>query len=124
MNMTIHATRGHDHVFTGDHFRGRAYDELRIHSLHRVRIAGFADSHDPAVLYSDVALHDAPMIQNHRVRDHQVQRAIRHFAQSSTALRHAIADHFAAAESDLVAVVREIFLDFHDQLGVRLANAV
>ena len=63
-------------------------------------IAGFADADDPAVLDADVGFDDAPVVQDQGVRDHDVD-AVRGIA---LALAHAVADHLAAAELDLVAV--------------------
>ena len=44
--------------------------------------------------------------------------------ERGAALAHAVANDFAAAERDLVAVDGEVFLDFDDQFGVGQANAV
>jgi hypothetical protein len=49
----------------------------------RVRIAGLADFHDAAVANADVGLHDAPMIDDQRVGDHQIQRAVLGFARGA-----------------------------------------
>ena len=45
-------------------------------------------------------------------------------AHGGGTLAHAVANHFAAAEGDLVAVDGEIFLDFDDQFGIGQAHAV
>ena len=75
-----------------------------------------------AVLDADVGLDDAPVIEDERVGDHQVERYRR--ARCAAALAHAVADHLAAAELDLVAVDGEVLLDFDDQFGVGQADAV
>ena len=40
-----------------------------------VGIAGLADADDPAVPDADVGLDDAPVVDDQRVGDHQVERA-------------------------------------------------
>ena len=45
-------------------------------------------------------------------------------AATALALAHAVADHLAAAELDLLAVDRVIALDLDQQLGVAQAHAV
>ena len=125
MDVAVDAARGDDQVFTGDHFGGCADDKLRIDAVHRVGISGFADFHDAAVLDSDIGFDDAPMIEDDGVGDDQVERAmLADSRMARAALAHAVANHFAAAEGDFVAVVREVFFDFDDQIGVGQANAV
>ena len=45
-------------------------------------------------------------------------------ARGSRALPHAVANDFAAAEGDLVAIDREILLDFDDQFGIGQPDAI
>src|SRR5208282_5895819 len=80
--------------------------------------------HDAAIFHSDVALHDAPVVEHNRVGDDQIECAVVGLAHRAAALAHAVADHLAAPEGDLVAVVREVLLDLDDQLGVGEADAV
>src|SRR5271154_5427071 len=124
MDVAIHAAGGEDQIFSGNHFGGGADDQVGIDSFHRVGISGFADFHDAAVLDADVGFHDAPVIENHCVRDHQVQRAVFALSCGAGALTHAFANYFAAAEGDFVAVVREIFFDLDYQFGIGEADAV
>src|SRR5262249_62048627 len=94
----------------------------RIHSVHRVRIAGLAHFDDPAVTDSDVALHDSPMVDDEGVGDDQVQRALG--PSGPSALTHAVANDFAAAKSDLVAIAGEVLFDFDDQVSIGQAHTV
>ena len=73
-----------------------------------VGIAGLADRRDAAVLDADVALDDAPVIDDHRVGDDGVQRTV---GSGELALPHAVADDLAAAELHLFAVVVKSLLD-------------
>ena len=124
VNVAIDGAGGDDLAFARDHFRGRADHQIGIDARLRVGISGFADFHDAAVADSDVGLHDAPMIDDQRVGDHQIERAVLGLARGRGALAHAVANHLAAAERDLVAVDGEVVLHFDDQLGVGQANAI
>ena len=124
MDVTIDRAGGDDLAFARDHFRRGADDQIGIHSGLRVRIPGLADLHDAAVAHPDIGFHDAPMIDDQRVGDHQVERAMLGFARGRGALAHAVANHLAAAERDLVAVDGVILLHFDDQLRVGQANAI
>src|SRR5271156_4332012 len=112
VDVAIHAAGGKDQIFSGDHFGGGANDQIGINPRHRVWISGFADFHDAAVFDADVGFHDAPVIEDYSVGNDEVQRAVFAFSGGARALAHAVANYFAAAESDLVAVVRVIFFDF------------
>ena len=77
---------------------------------------------DPAAANSDVRLHDAPVIQNHRVGDHQVEHAA--CGGRRRRLAHAVAQHLAAAELRFVAGHCEIALDLDQQFGVGQPDAI
>lgn len=112
MDVAIHASGGEDQIFSGDHFGGGTDDEVRINSFHRIGISGFAHFHDAAVFDADVGFHNAPVIEDHGIGYDEVQRSVFAFSRGARALSHAIANYFAAAESDLIAVVREVLFDF------------
>jgi hypothetical protein len=92
--------------------------------LRRLKMYGMAqavaDNRDAAVLYADIGFHDAPMIDDQGIRDDEIDcRCARRLA-----LPHAVADHFAAAETDFIAIRREIALDFDDEFGVGETQAI
>jgi hypothetical protein len=118
MDVRIDPARGDDHPFAGDDFGGSADDD--VHTGLDVRVARLAELRDPAILDRNVALDDAPPVDDERVGDHRVGRVLRH----PLALAHAVANHLAAAEFHLLAVDREIALDFDDELGVRETHAI
>src|SRR6202030_4854882 len=122
MDMAINSAGGDDKVFTGDCFRGGADDEIGIDAVHRVGVSSFADAHDAAVFDADIGFHDAPMIENNGIGNDEIERAGLPFAKSGAALAHAIANYFSAAEGDFVTVVREVFFDFDEQVGVSESN--
>ena len=76
---------------------------------------------DPAVLDADVGLDDAPVVEDQRVGDDGVDRAL---LVGDLALAHAVADHLAAAELHLLAIGGEILLDLDDEVGVGEPHAV
>src|ERR1700694_2773474 len=89
-------------------------DQPGIDSVHRIRISRLADFHDAPVFDPNVALYYSPMIYDQRVGDDEVQSAWRVFALRFTALAHAVANDFAAAEGDLVAVNSKVLFDLND----------
>jgi hypothetical protein len=64
------------------------------------------------------------MIYDQRVGDDQVQRPWRVFAPGDTALAHAIANDFASAERDLIAINSKVPLNLNDQFRVGEPDAV
>jgi hypothetical protein len=71
-------------------------------------------------LMRDVGLDDTPVVDDQRIGDHRVGD----FGGDLLALPHAVADHLAATELDLVAINGEILLDLDPQIGVGEADAV
>ena len=63
----------------------------------------------------DVGFDDAPVIEDQRIGDDGVDRAL---LVGDLALPHAVADHLAAAELHLLAVTAEILLHLDDDVGV------
>src|SRR5882757_4950353 len=80
-----------------------------------VGIAGLADGADVAFLDGDVGLHDPPVVDDQRIGDDGVGRAL---LVGDLGLPHAVADHLAAAEFHLLAIDREILFDLDDQIRV------
>ena len=75
MDVAVDATRGHNHVLARDHFGGCPDHQFRIDALHRIGISGLAGLHDPALSNADVRLHNAPMVDDQRVGDDQIEGA-------------------------------------------------
>ena len=119
MDMRVHRAGGEDLAFAGDRLGARADDD--VDARLRIGIAGLADRRDAAVLQADVGLHDPPMVDDQRVGDDGVDRAVgaRHLA-----LAHAVADHLAAAEFHLLAIGGEVLLHLDDEIGVGEAHLV
>ncbi len=99
VDVRVDAAGGQDLALAGDHLGAGADDD--VHAGLHVRVAGLADARDAAVRMRDVGLDDAPMVDDQRVGDDGVDRALR---LAALGLAHAVADHLAAAELHLLAV--------------------
>ena len=58
------------------------------------------------------------------IGDDEIENAVLSLRGACAALAHAVANHFAAAEGDFVAVYGEVLLDFDHQFGVGQPDAV
>ena len=119
VDVRVEAAGGEDLAFARDHLgAGADHDgDVRLD----VGIAGLADGGDLAVLQADVGLHDAPVVEDQRIGDDGVDRAL---LVGDLRLAHAVADHLAAAELHLLAVGGEILLHLDDEVGVGEPHAV
>src|SRR4030095_8557558 len=119
MHVHVDATRRDDLPFAGDDL-GAWPDEDRDLVLDVWR-AVCASRGDPAVLDADVGFHDPPVIEDQRIRDHGVDRAV---DSSALRLSHPVADDFTSAEFLLLAVRREVLLDLDDEIGICKTDSV
>ena len=124
VNVAVDGAGGDDQMLTRNHLGAGPHHQLRIDAGHGVRVARLPHFDDPAILDADVALDDAPVVDNQRVGDHEVERAALPGTQGAAALPHPIADDLAAAKGDFVAVVGVVVLHLDDQVGVGQADAV
>ncbi len=113
MNVGVEAASGEDFAFAGDHIGARPDDDGDVRL--NVGIAGLADGRNLSFLDADVGFDDAPMVEDQRIGDDRVDRAR---PVGDLRLPHAVADDLAAAELHLLAINREVLLDFDDQVGV------
>ena len=113
MDVAVEAAGGEDLALARDDL-GAGADDDGDAGLD-VGIAGLADGGDPAFLDRDVGLDDAPVIDDQRIGDDGIDRAL---PVGDLRLPHAVADHLAAAELHLLAVGGEILLDLDDEIGV------
>src|SRR6516164_7192498 len=112
MNMGVNAARRHDHMLPSNDFGARSND-YRYPRLD-VRISCLPDSGNTTALYSHIRFDNAPMIDDHGIRDHCIHGV---FARTLR-LAHAITDNFAAPEFDLFSVNRVVAFDLGDKLGI------
>src|SRR4051794_78530 len=99
MDMSVQAAGGANQPLARNDLRSGANDQPWIDPGLNERIARLADPDDSAIADADIALDDAPVVENHRVGDDEVKvrRAHRLLVRR---LAHAVADHLAAAEHD------------------------
>src|SRR5258706_16389437 len=119
MDMHVDAPGSDNIAFAGDHLGSRSDDYVYIR-LH-IGITGFSYGGDTPVLDPDVGLHNSPVIQNERVGDDRIGRAL---AAGALRLTHAIANDFPAAKLHFLAIGREVLLDLYYEVGVREAYLV
>ena len=119
MDVGVEAAGGEDFSFAGDDL-GTGTDNDGDARLD-VGIAGLADGRDAALFQADVGFDDAPVVEDQRIGDDGVDRAL---LVGDLALPHAVADHLAAAEFHFLAVDGEILFDLDDQIGVGQPHAV
>ncbi len=113
MDVAVESTRGEDFALTrNDVGAGTDHDG---HAGLDIRIAGLADGADVALLDRDIGLHDSRVIDDQRIGDHGIGRAL---LVGDLGLAHAIADHLAAAEFHLLAVDGEILFDLDDEISI------
>ena len=113
VDVGVEAAGGEDLAFARDHLGAGPDDDGDVGL--DVGIAGLADGGDAVALQADIGFDDAPVIEDQRVGDDGVDRAL---PVGDLALPHAVADHLAAAELDLLAVTAEILLHLDDDVGV------
>jgi hypothetical protein len=116
VDVAVDAARCHDAPLGGNHLRGRSHDHAGTHARHDVGIPRLAHARDAAVFDADVRLHDAPVIEDQRIGDDEIEHALGR--RGPGRLAHAVADHLAAAELHLVAIGREVALDLDHEIGV------
>ena len=113
VDVRVDAAGGDDPALGGD--RLGAGPDHDVDPRLDIGVAGLADRRDAAVADADIGLDDAPMVEDHGVGDDRVDGTL---GAAPLALPHAVADHLAAAELDLLAIDRAVALDLDDELGI------
>src|SRR5207248_1623469 len=103
VDVRVDAAGRHDAALAGDDLCARADHD--IDAGLDIRVTGLADPADPAVADADIGFDDPPMIEDHGIGNDRVDGAL---GAAPLALPHAVADHLAAAELDLLAVGRAV----------------
>src|SRR5262245_28972584 len=87
VDMRVDATGGDDATFAGDHLSSRSdnYFDLRLH----IGIASLAYCNNTPILDANIGLRNSPMIENQRVGDYGIDRALN---PRALRLTHAVAD--------------------------------
>jgi hypothetical protein len=113
VDVRIDPAGRHDPVFAGDRF-GAGPDHDVDPGLD-VGVAGLADTADAAVADADIGLDDAPVVEDHGIGDYSVDGTV---GTGRLPLPHAVADHLAAAELDLLPIDCVITLDLDNEVGI------
>ena len=132
VDVGVDGTGSHDHAFARNNFRARANDD--VHTRLGVGVARFANGSDAGVFDTNIGFDNAPMVKNERVGQHTVHgttalcAAAHRTVAGALALRHAVANGFAATKLHLFAIAAcaqgVVLLDFNEQVGVGQAQAV
>src|SRR5207244_12960091 len=77
VEVRIDSTRRNDLAFRREHFGAGADLHPFGHAFHHVGIAGLADADNATIPDADIRLHYPPAIDDDRIRDHEVERALR-----------------------------------------------
>ncbi len=64
VDMTVNATGCYDQVLARNDFCTGSHNQLRIDTLHGVRIASFANFHDTAIPDANIAFDNSPVIDD------------------------------------------------------------
>ena len=137
MDVTIVTAGREDRALAGDRLGRRAdghrvalagleVGKNRAKSILNAGISRVANADNATALDADVGLYDAEFgVENQRVGDYHVKRF---GVLGQGRLAHAVADHLAAAELDLVAVAGalgdEVALDLDEQISVAQTHLV
>src|SRR3982074_3433388 len=113
MDVAVEASRGEDFALARDNVGAGTDDDG--HAGLDVRIAGLADGADIAFLDGDIGLYDSPMIDNQRIGDDGIGRPL---LVGDLGLAHAVTDHLAAGEFQLLAVDVEILLPPDEEASI------
>jgi hypothetical protein len=76
VHVRVDAARGEDPPLAGDDVRRRTDHEACVDAVGDVGVARPADADDAPVANADVGSHHAPPIEDDRVGDDRVQRAV------------------------------------------------
>lgn len=122
MRVDVKEARRDNHPFDREDVGVGRNDEARCH-VHRIGIAGFADTDDQPILDPDVTLDDAEnRIDDDGIGHNEIEGAVARLPFRR--LAHAIADCLAAAEYKFVAVCCVVVFDLGYQAGVSEVNPV
>src|SRR5450830_78667 len=123
MLMHVNTAGGDDEAFGVAHGSRHATDQLGMHAVHDLGIAGLANGDDLAVLDADVTFDDAyHRVDDQRVTDQHVQGTV--CAVVTWHQTHAVAQGLAPAVQALIARYRMVELDFRQQGGIAQAHGI
>ena len=117
MHVAVDAGRRQDQVLARYCVGRGAGHQIGMHAVHDIGISRLADTGDFPVFDTHVGLHDAQIgVDDRHVGDHEVERPF--LRSHRIGQPHTVADGFAAAVDDLVAVFAQVFFDLDVKIGV------
>ena len=117
VHVAVDAGRRQDQVLARYCVGRGAGHQIGMHAVHDIGISRLADTGDFPVLDTHVGLHDAQIgVDDRHVGDHEVERPF--LRSHRIGQPHTVADGFAAAVDDLVAVFAQVFFDLDVKIGV------
>lgn len=121
MNVRVKSACGEDKSLACDSFRGSAYYHVFVNAIHDVRVACFAYSCYPAVLYANVSLYDACAVDDKSVCDNSVKALL---VSGFAGLPHAVTERFSSTELCFITMDCQIFFHFCNKRSVAQAHPV
>lgn len=121
MNVRIHPTRRNNLVLASNNISTTTDDHTVRDTVHNIRIAGFANTHDQTLLDTNVGLVYARVIDDERVRDDEIETVV---VEAPAHLPHAFAQRLAAAELALVTIRRHVPLYFDPEVRRAQSHAI
>ena len=122
MNMGINSSCRYDHSFPRQRLCRRAHGHSRSYAIHNGRVPRFSNTFDFSVLNSDICFHDAGIIYNQCIGNHQIQIPIA--AAGLYRLAHSIPDGFSSSEFDFLPIGGIIFFHFYHKIRISQTNFV
>src|SRR5260370_36813747 len=118
MEMGIKPARCHNHLFAGNVCSTRPNDDRNPRL--NIRISGFSNSRNPAVLYPEISFNDSEMVNDNGIRNDRVSRVLR----GPLRLAHPISNYLATAKLDLFSVNGEVLLNLNNEIGIGQPDSV
>jgi hypothetical protein len=91
-------------------------------AIHYIRIAGFADRHNPSRAHPNISFDYSPMIQDHCVGNNQIESACR--GGHAAGLAHAVPQILAAAELRLFTRQCQVLLNRDQERRIRQPDSI
>ncbi|MNR29814.1 hypothetical protein D3C85_1472240 [compost metagenome] len=68
MDMRVDAASCYDFTLTRNNLGTCTYDHIRMHAIHNIRVACFANANNMTLTNTDIAFDNTPVINNDSIR--------------------------------------------------------
>jgi len=121
VNVRVNAASRQNQPFARNGLRAGAEHKRRCNAIHNIRVAGFSDTADFAVLDADIRFINAGAVNDQNVCNH----GIRTFPIGHTArLSHAVTQGFSSAEFGFIAVNGKVLFHLDNQRSIRKPDPI